>query len=240
MQWCTGYTKSFHPMPLIAKIRFQKRILWRERECKTHTIMLHGFDFNGESKTMRLDLAKCEKLLTILKGWIQAGLHGTGGVRFSEFESTIPKIRHAFTCFSAGVGLLSQCIQVLKKCPVYTYLHQNPMFLTALKGCRTLLRESAAALTQCHVLTCGCLDYIGIVDASGHGVGGVILGELAKCTHSVFRWEWQDNIKTNTKILQWFGGNDHKLRSWDGQIITPVECNQRGMWRPALKVDYIV
>jgi hypothetical protein len=36
---------------------------------------------------------------------------------------------------------------------------------------------------------------IGIVDASGHGVGGVIFGELSTCTSVVFRWEWPDNIK---------------------------------------------
>jgi hypothetical protein len=41
----------------------------------------------------------------------------------------------------------------------------------------------------------GWPDYIGIVDASGHGVGGVVFGELSACTPVVFRWEWSDNIK---------------------------------------------
>jgi hypothetical protein len=38
-------------------------------------------------------------------------------------------------------------------------------------------------------------DYIGIVDASGHGVSGVILGKLSLCTPVVFQWEWPDDIK---------------------------------------------
>ncbi len=32
-----------------------------------------GFNFNGEEKTMWLEEAKQEKLLTILKGWIRTG-----------------------------------------------------------------------------------------------------------------------------------------------------------------------
>ncbi len=35
--------------------------------------MLLGFDFDGKGKTMWLEAAKREKLLTILKGWIRTG-----------------------------------------------------------------------------------------------------------------------------------------------------------------------
>ena len=54
---------------------------------------LLGFDFDGKSKTMWLEAAKCEKLLTILRGWIRTGHKGTSGIPFKEFESTIAKIR---------------------------------------------------------------------------------------------------------------------------------------------------
>jgi hypothetical protein len=70
---------------------------------------LLGFNFNGEEKTMWLIEAKHKKLLTILKGWIRASKFGTTGIPFTEFESTIAKIRHAFRCIPAGVGLLSPC-----------------------------------------------------------------------------------------------------------------------------------
>jgi hypothetical protein len=67
--------------------------------------------------------------------------------------------------------------------------------LTALKGCRTLLRESTSKPTQCRELVTGWPDYIGIVDASGHGAGRVVFGEQSACTPVVFHWEWPDDIK---------------------------------------------
>jgi hypothetical protein len=75
--------------------------------------MLLGFDLDGEGKTMWLEAAKCEKLLTILRGWIWTGTQGSTGIPFGEFKSTIAKIRHAFTCIPAGRGLLSPCNRLL-------------------------------------------------------------------------------------------------------------------------------
>ncbi len=46
--------------------------------------MLLGFNFDGLAKTMWLELAKREKLLTILKGWIWVGTRGTAGISFKE------------------------------------------------------------------------------------------------------------------------------------------------------------
>jgi hypothetical protein len=58
--------------------------------------------------------------------------------------------------------------------------------LAAIKGCRTLLRESTKDPTQCKELVSGWPDFVGIVDASSHGVGGVVIGELSKCIPMVF------------------------------------------------------
>jgi hypothetical protein len=73
---------------------------------------LLGFDFNGTAKTMWLEAAKREKLLTILKSWVRTGKWGTAGIPFKEYESVILKLCHAFISIPAGVGLLSQCNQV--------------------------------------------------------------------------------------------------------------------------------
>ncbi len=150
------------------------------------TKTLLGFDFNGEEKTMWLEEAKQEKLLTILKGWIRTGKRGTTGIPFTEFESTIAKIRHTFTCIPAGVGLLSPCNRLLAKRPSYVYLNKNTNILTSLEGCQTLLRESTVEPTKCRKLICGWPDYVGIVDASSHGIGGVVFGETSACTLPVF------------------------------------------------------
>ena len=39
------------------------------------------------------------------------------------------------------------------------------------------------------------------VDASGHGAGGVELGENLACTPIVFSWEWPEDIKQDIKTL---------------------------------------
>ncbi len=156
---------------------------------------LLGFDFDGNEKTMWLESAKCEKLLTVLKGWIRTGKTGSAGIAFGKFESTISKIRHAFTSILAGRGLLSPCNRLLKQRPAYVYLHRNLSILTALKGCRTLLCESTSEPTRCRELVTGWPDYIGIVDASGHSAGGVVFGEQSAYTLVVFHWEWPKDIK---------------------------------------------
>ena len=67
---------------------------------------LLGFDFDGIHKTMWLEAAKREKLLTVLRGWICTGHRGSAGIPFKEFESTVAKIRHAFTCIPMGASPL--------------------------------------------------------------------------------------------------------------------------------------
>ncbi len=147
---------------------------------------LLGFNFDGKAKTMWLELAKGKKLLTILKGWIRTGKQGSAGFSFGEFESTIAKIQHAFTSIPAGRRLLLPCNRLLKRRPAYVYLQRNKPVLTALEGCRILLRESTHEPTQCWELVSSWPDYIGIVDASGHGVGGVVIGKPSACTPVVF------------------------------------------------------
>jgi hypothetical protein len=67
-----------------------------------------------------------------------------------------------------GASLLSPCNRILKRQPPYVYLHRNKRLLTAIEGCRTLLRESTKVPTRCRQLVTGWPDYIGFVDASGH------------------------------------------------------------------------
>jgi hypothetical protein len=79
----------------------EKKLNKGEGRYETQKTIL-GFDFDSEGKTMWLEAAKREKLPTILRGWIQMGTQGSTGIPFGEFESTVAKIRHAFTCISAG------------------------------------------------------------------------------------------------------------------------------------------
>ncbi len=80
----------------------EKKLKKLEGQYSTAKTLL-GFDFDGIHKTMWLEAAKREKLLTILRGWIRTGHRGSAGIPFKEFESTIAKIRHAFTCIPMGL-----------------------------------------------------------------------------------------------------------------------------------------
>ena len=98
----------------------------REGEYDTRKTLL-GFEFDGENKTMWLEEAKREKLLTVLKGWIQAATRGQSGIAFAEFRTVMAKIRHAFMCIPQGLALLSPCNRILRSEPKYVYLHRNKM-----------------------------------------------------------------------------------------------------------------
>jgi hypothetical protein len=114
------------------------------------------------------------------------GWQGMVGIQFAEFESTVAKLCHAFTCIPAGVGLLSPSNRVLKAQPDVVYLHKNHRVLTALEGCHTRLRKSTREPTHCRELTGGWPDFVGIVNTLGQGAGGVIIGKLSACTPTIF------------------------------------------------------
>ncbi len=192
---------------------------------------LLGFDFDGVTKTMWLETAKREKLLTILRGWIRTGHRGAAGIPFKEFESTIAKIRHAFTCIPMGNSLLSACNRILKVKPPFIYLNRNKSLLTSLEGCRTLLRESTNDPTRCRQLIQGWPDYIGFVDASGHGAGGVIIGEQSACTPTVFRWQWPPDIKDDIKTADNPGGH-LKFRFGDGRACNTMANHGKSLRTP--------
>ena len=176
----------------------KRKLKQRDGEYATRKTIL-GFDLDGVDKTIWLKEAKRAVLLTVLKGWIRLGQSRTTGIQFTDFESVVAKIRHAFTAIPAGRGLLSPCNKILQKKPPIIYLHRNPVLLAALSGCRTLLRESSDSPTRCRELVGGWPDYIGVCDASSHGVGGVVFGENDECIPTVFRWEWPAEIKSAYK-----------------------------------------
>ena len=160
-----------------------------------------GFKFDGNNKTLWLEEAKREKLLTTLHGWIRLTSRGAGGIPYKQFETTIAKLRHAFTAIPSGVGLLSLCNRILATKPQVVWINKHERVFTALRGCRTLLRESTKDPTRCKELVSGWPDFVGIVDASSHGVGGVVVGELSTCVPTVFHWEWPPDIKADIKLF---------------------------------------
>ena len=173
----------------------EKKLLKGEGQYSMLKTLL-GFDFDGNRKTLWLEEEKRAKLLTILHQWLRATSRERG-VPFTEFESVVAKLRHAFTALPGGRGLLSPCNRVLKLRPPVVYFHRNEPLRSAMSDCRTLLRESTTRPTRCRELVAGWPDYVGVVDASSHGVGGVIIGELSECPPTVFRLQWPPDITAN-------------------------------------------
>ncbi len=60
-----------------------------------------------------------------------------------------------------------------------------------------MLRESTSRPTRCCKLVTGWPDFVGVVDASSHGVGGIIIGKLLECPPTVFRLQWPPDITAN-------------------------------------------
>ena len=173
----------------------EKKLLKGEGQYSLRKTLL-GFDFDGNHKTLWLEEEKRAKLLTILHQWLRATSR-EHGIPFNEFESVVAKLRHAFTALPGGRGLLSPCNRVLKLRPPVVYFHRNEPLRSAIANCRTLLRESTTRPTRCRELVAGWPDYVGVVDASSHGVGGIIIGELSDCPPTVFRLQWPPDVTAN-------------------------------------------
>ena len=149
-----------------------------------------GFGFDGLNKTIWLEEEKRDTLLTILHKWIRGARIALQAIPFAEFESVTSKLCHAFSALPEARGLLSPCNWILRVRPPIIYLHQNGPLLEAITDIRTILREKINRPTLCRDLVASWPDYIGIVDASSHGVGGVVLGELSGIPPMVFRLQW--------------------------------------------------
>jgi len=154
-----------------------------------------GFTFDGDEKTIWLEEPKRKSLLATLHKWLRdARKYKNKGIPFDEYRSTLSKLRHAFISIPCGLGLLSPCNAVLRTEPTSVYLGKNSHLLQAITDIRTLLRESIAAPTKCSQLVAGWPDYVGVMDASGHGVGLVITGAKKGCPPTVARFQWPADI----------------------------------------------
>jgi hypothetical protein len=155
-----------------------------------------GLTFDGIEKTIWLSNEKRDALLTTLKRWRRLGTR-KGGIPFSEFETTLAKLQHAFITIPAGRGLLSPFYTVIRVRPRFIFLHRNAPLANAVTNCKTFLRESVATPTKCKNLVTAWPDYVGITDASAHGAGGIIIGENMGVAPTVFRLQWPLTVTQN-------------------------------------------
>ena len=152
-----------------------------------------GMTFDGRDKTIWLSTDKRDRILDTLRIWIRKASKRIG-IAFDEFRTTLSRLQHAFLTVPAGKGLLSAFYAVLAAQPRLVYLHKNRNLYNAVSDCRTFLHESISTPTKCRNLVTGWPDYVGITDASGQGLGGVIIGENKAIPPVVFRLQWPEDI----------------------------------------------
>ena len=177
--------------PLSLKKMLKEESMW----ALTKDVL--GFGFDGWEKTIWLEEGKRDALLTTLHQWIRSANKGRCGIPFDQFESVTSKLRHAFTSIPNGNGLMTPFNRILQTKAKFVFLCKNVKLLTAVRDCRALLRISTLAPTKCKELVAAWPDFIGVKDASKHGVGGIMVGENAECIPTVFRYEWPDDIKAD-------------------------------------------
>jgi hypothetical protein len=117
------------------------------------------------------------------------------------------KLHHAFLALQEGKGLLSPCNWLLCKWLEVVYFHHNAPLLSAIRDMYTLIQESTSRPTWCRELVAGWPEYNGVVDASSHGAGGIIIGELSPCQPTVFQQQWPPDITSDI-----IGNLGHKQR----------------------------
>ena len=99
-----------------------------------------GFTFDGVEKTPKRDA-----LLTILHGWIRATRDKSCGIPFVQFQSVIPKLRHAFISIPAGKGLFLPCNSILRKRTTVHFPPSKSEFADCIKG----LPQPSARINHC-------------------------------------------------------------------------------------------
>jgi hypothetical protein len=78
---------------------------------------------------------------------------------------------------------------------------------------QSLLREATKSPTPCQELVIGETNFVGVKDASIHGIGGVVVGDKEACVPTVFRMEWPEDIKK--EVLKTNGGKKGNITNSD-------------------------
>ena len=165
-----------------------KKLKKLEAMCLAHKD-IWGFMFDVIEKTTWIEASNRDGHVTVTKDLIRASKSGSDGIPFSYFCSVIAKMRHAFISIPIGEGMLAPYNAILRKELNLVFLHHSDNLLIALIYCSTLLHKYTLTPTKCIELVSGCPHFVGIKDASGQGVGGVIIGENESCTPTVLQME---------------------------------------------------
>ncbi|EJK43807.1 hypothetical protein THAOC_37712 [Thalassiosira oceanica] len=127
-------------------------------------------------------------------GWIFDG-ETKQGTPFKEFQKLMGKLYHASIGAPAGRGFMTPLNHQLAKTPKKVWFRKGSPQRKALQLWKSLLLDVMREPTLAKELVPASPDFVGLVDASGEGTGGVWLSGKSKLPATAWRLEWPPGIK---------------------------------------------
>ena len=149
-----------------------------------------GWVFDGATRCIELSATKQKAILAELKTVLRI----KNGVPFKRVEKLTGKLRHAAIGIPGGKGLFGPINKLLAVKPSRVFWDRCPAARQALDDWRQLLRAAAKEPTHTRELVPGEPDFVGALDASGEGAGGVWLPGATALDPVVWRFKWPQEI----------------------------------------------
>jgi hypothetical protein len=147
-----------------------------------------GWIFNGKNFTIELPPKKITKIEALLKAIIKRP-----DSSLKRYQEMAGKLQHASFGMPAGKGLFSPIYNEMKNDP--DTIKITPELKQALQDWITILRRIGSRPTSVLELTPGPPAYIGYVDASGFGAGGVWISGTHNITPTVWRIPFPPDVE---------------------------------------------
>jgi hypothetical protein len=146
-----------------------------------------GFLVEGEQRTVQLPATKattiCEEMKKLLK---------RKNIPFKRLEKIVGKLIHACTILPTSKALLTPLYRSMAARPSIIGLGKDSEVRAALMDLRAMIQSIATRPTHVYELVERRPSFIGMVDASSTGVGGIWL--LPNWPPIVYRQQWPDHI----------------------------------------------
>jgi hypothetical protein len=151
-----------------------------------------GFVLNGETRTIQLTSDKAtrivQEIIRVLK---------KKKVPLKRFQKLLGKLQHAAGILPAAKSLFTPLNVSLRNDPKWIQIPVDGDVRHALLDFKTLIRSLADRPTHANELGTSNEDYVGYVDASAFGVGGVWFSGMLPLPPTVWRVEWPKDITLN-------------------------------------------
>ena len=164
---------------------------------------LLGWIFDGRYKTIELAPSKVADRLALLDDCLKQARRGKS-IPMDTFQKLVGKLQDTAMGIPGGAGLMTPLNNALKGSKKYIKIGKASPLFYHLADWKFLIMAATKAPTKCRELvSMETPGYVGIVDSSKGGVGGVVFGHRKACRPHVFRFEWPPEVQTafDNKII---------------------------------------